>query len=220
MAYLVIEKGNECGKVFEVGDASVVIGNPAPGSRPDIPLIDEYVSRRHAEIKFTGEAFSICDLGSKNGTEINGKRINPGESYQLKDNQAIDIAVISGEARFRLRFKISIGTKGPPGAVVPDWIQVDQDRHEVYVDGKEIPLTRSEYELMLLLYKRVNTICSRDDIIRAVSKWSGSEDPSAVTNEQVDIMVHRLRKKIEPGASRPTRIISRRNFGYMLVNNP
>jgi DNA-binding winged helix-turn-helix (wHTH) protein len=219
MAYLVIEKGNDIGKTFELSESSLIIGNPTPDSRPDIPLIDDYVSRRHAEIRFARDGFGICDLGSRNGTEINGKRIKPGELYQLRDNQAIDIAVVNGETRFRLRFKITVGTRGLPAAVAPTWIKIDEDKREVYVDGKEISLTKSEYELLLLLYKRSNSVCSRDDIIRAVSIWSTSEDPSAITNEQIDILVHRLRKKVEPEPSRPIRIVSKRTFGYIFVNN-
>ncbi|MBM3155119.1 MAG: FHA domain-containing protein [Chloroflexi bacterium] len=219
MAYLVIEKGNvsDIGKAFELGEVVIIIGNPTPDSRPDIALIDDYVSRRHAEIKFVGDGFTIRDLGSRNGTEINGRRIKPGELHQLRDNHTIDIAVIHGEPRFRLRFKITMRTKGPPASEKPKWIKIDEDRSEVYIDGEIISLTKSEYELLLLLYKRSNSVCSRDEIIRAVSRWATSEEPEAISNEQIDILIHRLRRKIEPNPARPTRIISRRAFGYKLM---
>jgi Protein of unknown function (DUF3662)/FHA domain len=40
-----------------------------------IVLSDPNVSRRHAEIRHIGEGYSLIDLGSTNGTEVNGQRI-------------------------------------------------------------------------------------------------------------------------------------------------
>lgn len=42
----------------------------------DIVLSDPAVSRRHAEIHREGDEWSVVDLGSTNGTEVNGKRVN------------------------------------------------------------------------------------------------------------------------------------------------
>jgi DNA-binding winged helix-turn-helix (wHTH) protein len=218
MAYLVIEKGNDIGKVFVLSKFPVIIGNPTLDNSPDIPLIDDYVSRRHAEIKLVGDGFAICDLGSTNGTEINGKRIKSGELYQLRDNQSIDIAVAHGESRFRLRFKATVGTRKASSTDKATWIKINEEKSEVFIDGAAISLTKSEYELLLLLYKRLNSVCSRDDIIGAVSIWSASAETEAISNEQVDILVHRLRRKIETGSAKPTRIVSKRAFGYMLVD--
>ena len=40
-----------------------------------IVLADPNVSRRHAEIRHIGESYSLIDLGSTNGTEVNGQRV-------------------------------------------------------------------------------------------------------------------------------------------------
>ena len=52
--------------------SSTVIGR---SSECQIALDDANVSRRHAEIRRIGEAYSLVDLGSTNGTEVNGQRI-------------------------------------------------------------------------------------------------------------------------------------------------
>jgi FHA domain-containing protein len=54
----------------------------------DIILPDAGVSRRHAEIRREGDEWVVIDLGSTNGTEINGKRVNrhrltPGDRLAL-----------------------------------------------------------------------------------------------------------------------------------------
>jgi hypothetical protein len=41
----------------------------------DVVLADPNVSRRHAEIRRLGEGYSLVDLGSTNGTEVNGQRV-------------------------------------------------------------------------------------------------------------------------------------------------
>ena len=41
----------------------------------DITLNDTNVSRRHAEIRATGDTFTLVDLGSTNGTKVNGIRV-------------------------------------------------------------------------------------------------------------------------------------------------
>jgi len=52
-----------------------------------ISLDDANVSRRHAEFRAIGTAFAIVDLGSTNGTKVNGSRIE-GE-HKLSDGDII-----------------------------------------------------------------------------------------------------------------------------------
>lgn len=42
----------------------------------DVILADRGVSRRHAEIRREGDEWVVIDLGSTNGTDVNGKRVN------------------------------------------------------------------------------------------------------------------------------------------------
>src|SRR5260370_40328418 len=45
----------------------------------EIVLDDSSVSRRHAEVRATDKGWRVRDLGSTNGTFLNGTRLNPGE---------------------------------------------------------------------------------------------------------------------------------------------
>jgi pSer/pThr/pTyr-binding forkhead associated (FHA) protein len=60
------------------------------GRLPDcgIQLADSNVSRHHAEIRPTGEGFAVVDLGSTNGTKVNGVRV--GERL-LRDADEITV---------------------------------------------------------------------------------------------------------------------------------
>ena len=50
------------------------------------------VSGRHAEIRRKDRLFTLIDLGSKNGTELNGQRIDAGKEYPLKEDDQIAIS--------------------------------------------------------------------------------------------------------------------------------
>lgn len=62
------------GKVFPV-QGPVVIGRAAEA---DIAVAADEISRRHALVKPTQDGLSVEDLGSSNGTYINGKRVQQG----------------------------------------------------------------------------------------------------------------------------------------------
>ena len=57
------------GQEHPLGDARLVIGR---GADADLVLADPGVSRRHAEIKVDGLDHVVVDLGSTNGTHVDG----------------------------------------------------------------------------------------------------------------------------------------------------
>jgi Protein of unknown function (DUF3662)/FHA domain len=62
----------ESGEV-ELQGATTAIGR---SSDCDVVLADPNVSRRHAEVRREGDAYIVVDLGSTNGTEVNGQRVD------------------------------------------------------------------------------------------------------------------------------------------------
>ncbi|MCH8053543.1 MAG: FHA domain-containing protein [Planctomycetes bacterium] len=71
MATLYILQGPDKGKTFRTGNARVVLGRASE----DVPLTDNSVSRRHAELVPENGVWLLRDLKSSNGTSINGLRI-------------------------------------------------------------------------------------------------------------------------------------------------
>lgn len=59
---------------YENLDAETIVGS---GSDAELRLVDPGVSRRHAALRVDGEEVKIEDLGSLNGTEVDGRRLQP-----------------------------------------------------------------------------------------------------------------------------------------------
>lgn len=73
---------------------------------PDIDLTPyegyaEGVSRLHAAIRITERGVMIVDLGSSNGTRINGQKIVPNVNYPLKDGDIIALGRIKMQITIR-----------------------------------------------------------------------------------------------------------------------
>lgn len=68
----------------------VVIGRDVSA---DLRLDDaaRIVSNRHAEVRQTGGTLALVDLGSKNGTVLNGRRLRSGEPAPLREDDAFEV---------------------------------------------------------------------------------------------------------------------------------
>lgn len=54
----------------------------------------DYISRRHFEVRGTSRGYFIRDLGSLNGTWVNGRKLERGESVKLTSGAIIDVAEV------------------------------------------------------------------------------------------------------------------------------
>jgi predicted component of type VI protein secretion system len=82
---LVVRKGPKPGQLFPLTLETITVGRD-PAS--DIPIDDVEVSRRHARLIHTDEGYQIQDVGSTNGTFVDGKRL-AGEPQLLLPGQVI-----------------------------------------------------------------------------------------------------------------------------------
>ncbi len=78
------------GKAVILGTSGAVIGR---SHECDVVLSDENVSRRHAEVRPSGGAWILCDLGSTNGVKLNGRRVD--DAKPLRPGDRIELGVSS-----------------------------------------------------------------------------------------------------------------------------
>jgi hypothetical protein len=100
MMQLIVQSGPDAGKNFDLSAPLTVAGRQV-GS--DILLNDSQVSRRHAQFENKGGSVFITDLGSANGSFVNGQRlapsapvlVKPGDSVKLGDTNMLAQASVS-----------------------------------------------------------------------------------------------------------------------------
>jgi predicted component of type VI protein secretion system len=87
---LIVVQGKPEGKVIPLLGPQFKIGR---GETCHLRPNSELVSREHAEFTITADAVSVRDLGSRNGTLVNGKALT--ETYTLKDRDLVQVGPLT-----------------------------------------------------------------------------------------------------------------------------
>lgn len=124
MASLLFQAGPNAGRRYKLGDGDYIIGR-----RSDCQIFvpDMRVSRQHARVVRSGDGWSIEDLGSNNGTFVNGKQVQSGP---IAHRDEITIA------NNKIRVDIPESTKGLPSYDANVTI-VDLRNPKVFVSNEE-----------------------------------------------------------------------------------
>lgn len=90
-------------------------------------------------------------------------------------------------------------------------VAVDATSQRVARDGRPVPLTHREFELLLALLRHRGAVVSREDLLREV--WGHR---AAVVSRTVDTHISDLRRKLEDDPAEPRHIVTVRKTGYRL----
>lgn len=107
------------------------------------------------------------------------------------------------QASQQVAYNVSQGSYEPD--ITFRTLRIDRNNKACYIDGKEIALTRKEFDMLLFFMTHRERIHSRDEIMQQV--WGGTE----VSNRAIDTNITRLRQKIAPYGEN---IVTRLGFGY------
>ena len=86
---------------------------------------------------------------------------------------------------------------------------IDQLEHKILKDGKEIALTRLEFDLLATLAKEPGRVFTREALLSEVWGYQHGAD-----TRLVNVHVQRLRSKIESDADNPEYVLTVRGVGY------
>ena len=87
-ATLVMIKGSNPGQEFTLGERTTI------GREADITIADTAASREHAEVVQASGEWKVNDLGSTNGTELNGSPLTSQQPIQHGDKITIGRTVL------------------------------------------------------------------------------------------------------------------------------
>ena len=92
---LVVAQGPQSGQSSPLSDRPIMIGR---GTDCQLILDDDYVSTRHARVVSGDQGIYVEDLGSTNGTYVNGQRITGPTTIGLADSVRIGKTMLRLEA--------------------------------------------------------------------------------------------------------------------------
>jgi hypothetical protein len=185
----------------------------------DIIIPSRQVSRKHARLSITNSDATLEDLGSKNGTHLNGSMLSSPET--LKDGDVIQIAFaqqfifLSSDATMPLE----MGTL-ERGVPIPEGLlKLEKSSRQVWIGDEELlpPLSASQFQLLEILYERQDRVVPRKEIISEI--W-GAENAIDVSEQALDALVRRLRDRLAAIDASHLFIITIRGHGLRLDNPP
>ena len=166
MPMLRIKNGPHKGTELELSGESLIIGrDEVPGG---LQILDQGVSRRHAEVFRIGEMFFIRDLGSRNGTFVNEEKISE-ELLRVGDEVKIGSTVCLFEDR-------RASGRSPSRRTPSDQAELDQIaatttirldialEEDLAADPSPVVADAQESRDLQVLYKVAKTIAAERDI--------------------------------------------------------
>ena len=208
---LIAQTGPLNGQRWTINDA-LVIGRD--GSC-EIVVQDRQVSRYHARLMPSSEGVILEDLDSKNGTFVNGQRIN--ESMVMQEGDLIQIALaqhfvyLSSDATMPLDTNIA-SSEEPVYS-----LHMDNRSRRVWVKRQELipPLSVQQFRLLHVLFEHRDQVVSRQELVESI--W-GDEQGEGVSEQAIDALVRRLRDRLAALDSEHAYILTVRGHGLRLDN--
>ncbi|MGD8597738.1 MAG: FHA domain-containing protein [Anaerolineae bacterium] len=207
MAMLMEVEGPSPGKRFFLEQTELTIGRD---ESCDLVIPERQVSRQHARIRHEGGRHILEDLGSKNGTFVNGSEVV--EPHPLQDGDEIQIALCC-----KLTF---VGVDATAPVVLEEAFQglrLNVESKRVWVAGKELapPLSLAQYRLLELLYQEPGRVYSRDAVVEAV--WP-EDDRDGISEQAIDALARRLRERLTELDPDTQYVVTVRGHGFRLEN--
>jgi GAF domain-containing protein len=91
MPLLYILSGPSAGDTYEVKDGTTLVGR---GPDNDLQIIEQSISRKHARLILSGERLLIEDMGSQNGTQLNGHPVGSYYQVEVKEGDFISLGSV------------------------------------------------------------------------------------------------------------------------------
>ncbi|MDD3017954.1 MAG: response regulator transcription factor [Comamonas sp.] len=177
----------------------------------DLLILDLGLPRVHGlevlrRLRSRNDSLPVLILTAADAVEERVKGLDLGaDDYMAKPFSLQEL-----EARVRALTRRGMGTTSATIRHGP--LVYDQAGRVATIDGKMVELSARELGLLEVLLQRAGRLVSKAQLVERLCEW-GEE----VSNNAIEVYIHRLRKKIEKG---PIRIATVRGLGYCLERIP
>lgn len=209
-AMLIVKEGPELGRRWQLQAEVTLLGRAKDA---DITIDDRRISSRHAQVVHRDGQHILQDLGSKNGTYLNGERLQGQRALADGDEiclaMVVVITYVAAGRTMPLMFREGL-QRG---------VRLDVHTRRVLVDGAELdpPLSQAQFRLLQMLIEADGAVCTRDRIMATV--WP-EEDEEGITEQAIDALVRRLRDRLAELDPDHTYVATVRGHGFRLEQKP
>lgn len=172
-----------------------------------LPKISGLEVLRRLRAKATGanSRMPVLILTAADAVEDRVKGLDLGaDDYMAKPFELVEL-----EARVRALTRR--GMCGAPTLIQNGALSYDLSGRVAYLNDQQLDLSARELGLLEIFLQRSGRLVSKDQLVEHLCEW-GEE----ISSNAIEVYVHRLRKKIEPGAL----ISTVRGLGYCLEKAP
>ena len=114
-------------------------------------------------------------------------------------------------ARLRTALRHRLAAEGSPPVFSSGGLVVDMTRRFVSVDGREVKLSRKEYDILRELVVHAGKVLTHRHLLRVA--W-GSETGTDI--QYLRVYIRQIRQKLEPSSDQPRYVITEPGVGYRL----
>ena len=186
----------------------------AEADTPDIILMDVMLPDMNGfsvtkKIRSLGITSPVLFLTARDDTEdkIMGLTVG-GDDYVTKPFSLDEIV-----ARINAILRRTRAAETEDSTLEVGEIKINQDAHEVFVNGESVELSPTEYKLLRFLMSNPNRVLTKPQILDHVWEYDFNGEMGIVES-----YVSYLRKKLDPLTSEPL-IQTKRGVGYMYKTN-
>jgi DNA-binding response OmpR family regulator len=185
----------------ELGDDGLTLGR---GTGCHVVVPSPVVSRLHAQIERAGARYQLRDLGSVNGTYVNGNRVHA--LHLLSNYDLIGL----GEANAQLTFVDPDSTRATTARLT-----YDERSMRFSVGTCVLDLTPNQFRLMRHLFQNRGQVCSREQCAEAV--W-GPDFAPGMDATTLDRLISTLRSASRRCGVEVNLIVTRPGLGFQLAD--
>jgi two-component system OmpR family response regulator len=165
----------------------------------------EVLRRLRARTNGVNAKLPVLILTAMDGVEDRVRGLDLGaDDYLVKPFELAELEA-------RVRAQIRRGFAGAPTLIQNGPLSYDSTGRTAYLGETALELSARELGLLEILLTRCGRLVSKDQLVQHLCEW-GEE----VSNNAIEVYVHRLRKKLEPQVS----IATVRGLGYCLEKAP
>jgi two-component system OmpR family response regulator len=177
----------------------------------DLLILDLGLPRMHGlevlkRLRARGNSVPVLILTAADSVEDRIKGLDLGADDYMPKPFALP------ELEARVRALVRRGAGNAASLIKHGPLTYDQQGRVATMEGVMVELSARELGLLEVLLQRTGRLVSKDQLVERLCEW-GEE----VSNNAIEVYIHRLRKKIEKG---PVRIATVRGLGYCLEKIP